>query len=139
MRSRGEGNFCPSTGRRAFHTAARPFNVDYRAPCAERKSQAYSRLGRLGAPGDHCDHSQPKDIGRCPVELSCGLGDMRCGAGAAISAARDFVARLYRNVPVLDVGARAATTTFVERGNRRRTHHLGNEALLAVKELGKPG
>src|SRR5919107_1570718 len=30
--------------------------------------------------------------------------------------ARDFVARLYRNVPVLDAGARGATTTFVERG-----------------------
>ena len=53
------------------------------------------------------------------------------------SAARDFVARLYRNVPVLDVGARAATTTFVERGIGDVLITWENEALLAVKELGQ--
>ena len=53
------------------------------------------------------------------------------------SAARNFVARLYRNVPVLDVGARAATTTFVERGIGDVLITWENEALLAVKELGQ--
>src|SRR6266511_1109978 len=54
------------------------------------------------------------------------------------SAARDFVARLYRNVPVLDAGARAATTTFVEREIGDVLIAWENEALLATKELG-PG
>jgi len=48
------------------------------------------------------------------------------------------VARLYRNVPVLDSGARGATTTFVERGIGDVFIAWENEALLALKELG-PG
>jgi sulfate transport system substrate-binding protein len=50
--------------------------------------------------------------------------------------ARDFVARLYKNVPVLDSGARGSTTTFVERGIGDVSISWENEAFLAVKELG---
>jgi sulfate transport system substrate-binding protein len=50
--------------------------------------------------------------------------------------AQDYVARLYANVPVLDAGARGATTTFVERGIGDVLLAWENEALLAVKELG---
>jgi sulfate/thiosulfate transport system substrate-binding protein len=50
--------------------------------------------------------------------------------------ARDFVTQLYRNVPVLDSGARGATTTFVERGIGDVLLAWENEAFLAVKELG---
>lgn len=53
------------------------------------------------------------------------------------TAAQDFVARLYRNVPILDSGARGATTTFVERGQGDVLIAWENEALLALKELGK--
>lgn len=52
--------------------------------------------------------------------------------------AKDFVARLYRNVPVLDTGARGSTTTFVERGVGDVFLSWENEAFLAIKELG-PG
>ena len=52
--------------------------------------------------------------------------------------ARDFVARLYKNVAVLDTGARGATTTFAERGIGDVFISWENEAFLAVKELG-PG
>jgi len=51
--------------------------------------------------------------------------------------AKDFVASLYRNVPVLDSGARGATTTFVERGIGDVLLAWENEAFLAVNELGK--
>ena len=51
--------------------------------------------------------------------------------------ARDFVARLFRNVPVLDTGARGATTTFVRRGIGDVLLSWENEAFLAVNELGK--
>jgi sulfate transport system substrate-binding protein len=50
--------------------------------------------------------------------------------------ARDYLTRLYKNVPVLDSGARGATTTFVERGIGDVLIAWENEALLAVKELG---
>lgn len=50
--------------------------------------------------------------------------------------ARDFVARLFKNVPVLDSGARGSTTTFVQRGIGDVLIAWENEALLALKEAG---
>lgn len=51
--------------------------------------------------------------------------------------ARDFITRLYRNVPVLDSGARASTITFSERGLGDVFLSWENEAHLILKE--KPG
>ena len=51
--------------------------------------------------------------------------------------AREFVTAIYKNVPVLDSGARGATTTFVERGIGDVAISWENEAYLAVDELGK--
>jgi sulfate transport system substrate-binding protein len=51
--------------------------------------------------------------------------------------ARDFVARLYKNVSVLDTGARGATVTFVERGIGDVFISWENEALLVRHQLAK--
>jgi sulfate/thiosulfate-binding protein len=51
--------------------------------------------------------------------------------------AKDFVQRIYKNVPVLDTGARGATVTFVERGIGDVLIAWENEAILAVKDIGK--
>lgn len=51
-------------------------------------------------------------------------------------AAQDYVTRLFRNVPVLDSGARGSTTTFVQRGQGDVLIAWENEAYLSVKELG---
>jgi sulfate/thiosulfate-binding protein len=51
--------------------------------------------------------------------------------------ARQFVADLYNNVPVLDSGARGATVTFVERGVGDVLLAWENEAFLALREFGK--
>jgi sulfate transport system substrate-binding protein len=56
--------------------------------------------------------------------------------GGNQAAARDFATKLYRNVAVLDAGARGATTTFVERGIGDVLIAWENEALLATHELG---
>jgi sulfate transport system substrate-binding protein len=56
--------------------------------------------------------------------------------GGNADKARDFVRKLYKNVPVLDSGARGSTTTFVERGIGDVLIAWENEAFLAVKELG---
>lgn len=50
--------------------------------------------------------------------------------------AKEFVAKLYKNAPVLDTGARGSTTTFVERGIGDVLLAWENEAFLAKKELG---
>lgn len=51
--------------------------------------------------------------------------------------AREFLRAVFKNVPVLDSGARASTTTFAERGIGDVFISWENEAYLAVKELGK--
>jgi sulfate transport system substrate-binding protein len=50
--------------------------------------------------------------------------------------AKEFVRKIFANVPVLDSGARGSTTTFVERGIGDVLLAWENEAYLAVKELG---
>ncbi|MBP3962262.1 sulfate ABC transporter substrate-binding protein [Paenibacillus lignilyticus] len=51
--------------------------------------------------------------------------------------AKEFVTKLFKNVPVLDSGARGSTTTFVERGIGDVLLAWENEAYLALKEHGK--
>jgi sulfate/thiosulfate transport system substrate-binding protein len=56
--------------------------------------------------------------------------------GGTEDKARDFVSRLYKNVPVLDSGARGSTTTFAQRGIGDVLIAWENEAFLSIKELG---
>ena len=49
---------------------------------------------------------------------------------------KEFIGKLFKNVPVLDTGARGSTTTFVERGIGDVLLAWENEAFLAQKELG---
>lgn len=51
--------------------------------------------------------------------------------------AKEFIKALYKNVPVLDSGARGSTTTFVQRGIGDVLVGWENEAFLAVNELGR--
>jgi sulfate/thiosulfate transport system substrate-binding protein len=53
------------------------------------------------------------------------------------AAARDFIKRLYKNVPVLDSGARGSTVTFAQRQIGDVLLAWENEAHLALKEFGK--
>jgi sulfate transport system substrate-binding protein len=56
--------------------------------------------------------------------------------GGTDAKAREFVTQLYKNVPVLDSGARGSTTTFGQRGIGDVLLGWENEAFLAIKELG---
>lgn len=53
------------------------------------------------------------------------------------AAAKDFMKKLFKNVPVLDSGARGATTTFIQRGIGDVLLAWENEAFLAINELGE--
>jgi sulfate transport system substrate-binding protein len=59
--------------------------------------------------------------------------------GGGETAARDFVTRLFRNVPVLDGGGRGATTTFTQRDLGDVLVTFENEAVLIQQELGSAG
>ncbi|MGZ8252911.1 MAG: sulfate ABC transporter substrate-binding protein [Methylophilaceae bacterium] len=57
-------------------------------------------------------------------------------SGGDEAKARDFVGKLFKNVPVLDTGGRGATTTFVQRGIGDVLLTFENEVYLIKKELG---
>lgn len=63
-------------------------------------------------------------------------GDAYRRSNGSESRAREFAGALYRNVPVLDSGARGATTTFVEREIGDALIAWENEAYLALREFG---
>jgi sulfate/thiosulfate-binding protein len=56
--------------------------------------------------------------------------------GGSDQTAKDYTRKLFKNVPVLDTGARGATTTFVQRGIGDVLLAWENEAFLSIKELG---
>jgi sulfate/thiosulfate transport system substrate-binding protein len=94
--------------------------------------------GDLSKPGVSVVTPNPKTSGGARWNYLAAWAWALRQAGGSEATARDFVARLYRNVPVLDAGARGSTTTFVERGIGDVLIAWENEALLAIKELG-PG
>jgi sulfate/thiosulfate-binding protein len=94
--------------------------------------------GDLVKPGVSVITPNPKTSGGARWNHLAAWGYALRQPGASEASARDFITRLYRNVPVLDSGARGATTTFVERGIGDVLLAWENEALLAVRELG-PG
>jgi sulfate/thiosulfate-binding protein len=56
--------------------------------------------------------------------------------GGNEATAKEFVKKLFKNVPVLDTGARGSTTTFVQRGIGDVLLAWENEAYLSIRELG---
>jgi sulfate/thiosulfate-binding protein len=79
----------------------------------------------------------PKTSGGARWNYLAAWGYARKKYGKSAAKAQDFVAKLYRNVPVLDSGARGSTNTFVQRGIGDVLLAWENEAFLALNELGK--
>jgi sulfate transport system substrate-binding protein len=92
--------------------------------------------GDLVKPGVSVITPNPKTSGGARWNHLAAYGYALRQPGGNDKSARDYLARLYRNVPVLDSGARGATTTFVERGIGDVLLAWENEALLALRELG---
>jgi sulfate transport system substrate-binding protein len=93
----------------------RSLRLHHRAARARRQPEEDSRLGRPGARRRAGDHAEPQDFRRRALELSRRLGMGRATARRNDASAREFVRKLYKNVPVLDTGARGSLTTFAQR------------------------
>ncbi len=92
--------------------------------------------GDLIKPGVSVITPNPKTSGGARWNYLAAWGWALKQPGGNDTTAKEFVRKLYKNVPVLDTGARGATTTFVQRGLGDVLIAWENEALLAVKELG---
>jgi sulfate transport system substrate-binding protein len=91
----------------------------------------------LVKPGVSVVAPNPKTSGGARWNYLAAWGYALGKSGNDETKARDFVTKLYRNVPVLDSGARGATVTFVERGIGDVLVGWENEAYLAANELGQ--
>ncbi len=91
----------------------------------------------LVRPGVAVITANPKTSGGARWNYLAAWGHALRKEGGDETKAREFVASLYRNVPVLDSGARGSTTTFAERGIGDVLIAWENEALLLTDEVGK--
>ena len=89
----------------------------------------------LARPGVAVISPNPKTSGGARWNYLAAWGYELHRSGGDEALAEDFVRRIYRNVPVLDSGARGATTTFVQRGLGDVLVTWESEALLAATEL----
>ena len=99
--------------------------------------QAVKDWPDLVKPGISIITPNPKTSGGARWAYLAAWGYVLRAPGGDEVKARDFVARLYKNVPVLDSGARGSTTTFVERGIGDVLLAWENEAYLAIDKFGK--
>jgi sulfate/thiosulfate-binding protein len=92
--------------------------------------------GDLVKPGVGVITPNPKTSGGARWNYLAAWGYALRQPGGDAGTAEDFVKRLFRNVPVLDTGARGSTTTFVQRGIGDVFLSWENEAFLVLKEFG---
>ncbi|MFZ1642271.1 MAG: sulfate ABC transporter substrate-binding protein [Candidatus Contendobacter sp.] len=90
----------------------------------------------LAKPGVSVITPNPKTSGGARWNYLAAWGYALKQYGNDEAKAREFVTKLFKNVPVLDSGARGSTTTFTERGIGDVFISWENEAYLATKELG---
>jgi len=92
--------------------------------------------GDLVRPGLSVITPNPKTSGGARWNHLAAWGYAIKQPGGNEKSAQEFLSKMYKNVPVLDSGARGSTTTFIERGIGDVLLTWENEALLAIKELG---
>lgn len=90
----------------------------------------------LVRPGVQVITPNPRTSGAARWNYLAAWGYALRTSGGDEGAARDFVTRVFRNVPVLDSGARGSTNTFAQNGIGDVMINWENEALLLVEELG---
>ncbi|HWX77780.1 MAG TPA: sulfate ABC transporter substrate-binding protein [Candidatus Acidoferrales bacterium] len=90
----------------------------------------------LVKPGSSVITPNPKTSGGARWNYLGAWGYVLGKKGKSEAKAKEFIAALYKNVPVLDSGARGSTTTFVERNIGDVLIAWENEAFLALKEFG---
>jgi sulfate transport system substrate-binding protein len=86
-------------------------------------------------PGIQVVTPNPKTSGGARWNFLAAYGYALRASGGDKAKAKDFVTALYRNVKVLDTGARGSTITFVQRGRGDVLIAWENEALLSVNKL----
>jgi sulfate/thiosulfate transport system substrate-binding protein len=133
-----KGGLLPADWQRRLPDNSSPYTSTMVLLVRKGNPKGIKDWGDLAKPGVSVVTPNPKTSGGARWNYLAAWAWALRQPGGNDASAKAFVTKLYRNVPVLDAGARGATTTFVERGIGDVLIAWENEALLAIKELG-PG
>jgi sulfate/thiosulfate-binding protein len=129
----------PDWQKRLKHNSA-PYTSTYIFLVRKGNPKGIKDWGDLVKPGVSVITANPKTSGGARWGYLAGYGWALKQAGAnnpnADAKAREYITKLFQNVPVLDSGARGSTVTFAERGQGDVLLAWENEAHLSLKEFG---
>ncbi len=125
----------PQWQKRLLHNSS-PYTSTYIFLVRKGNPKAVRDWGDLVKPGVSIVTANPKTSGGARWGYLAAYGYALRQPGGDDAKARDFIAKLFRQVPVLDSGARGATVTFADRGIGDVLLAWENEAHLALKEFG---
>jgi sulfate transport system substrate-binding protein len=129
------GLLSPQWQSRLPHNSA-PYTSTYIFLVRKGNPKGIHDWGDLVKPGVSVITANPKTSGGARWGYLAAYGYALKQPGGDDAKARDFVARLYANVPLLDTGARGSTVSFAERGIGDVLLAWENEAYLSIKEFG---
>ncbi len=132
-----KGNLLPKTWQRRLPKNSTPYTSTIVFLVRKGNPKGIKDWADLVKPGVQIVVPNPKTSGGARWAYLAAWGAALKAHNNDETAAKDFIGKLYRNVPVLDSGARGATTTFVQRGIGDVLLAWENEAILSANELGK--
>lgn len=125
----------PDWQKKLKHNSA-PYTSTYIFLVRKGNPKGIKDWGDLVKPGVAVITANPKTSGGARWGYLAAYGWALKQPGGNETKAKDFVAKLFANVPVLDSGARGSTVTFAERGVGDVLLAWENEAHLSLKEFG---
>ena len=125
----------PQWQKRLRHNSS-PYTSTYIFLVRKGNPKAIRDWGDLVKPGVSIVTANPKTSGGARWGYLAAYGYALRQPGGNDAKARDFIGKLFKQVPVLDSGARGATVTFADRGIGDVLLAWENEAHLALKEFG---
>ena len=131
------GNLVPADWQKRLPNNSSPYTSTIVFLVRKGNPKGIKDWADLAKPGIGVITPNPKTSGGARWNYLAAWGYALGLLGGNEASAKDLVTKIYKNVLVLDSGARGATTTFVERGIGDVFISWENEAFLALKELGK--
>ena len=128
------GDLIPADWQRRFPDNSSPYTSTINFLVRKGNPKGVKDWDDLARPGIQVITPNPKTSGGARWNFLAAWGYATKKSGP--DKAKDFVTKLYKNVPVLDSGARGSTTTFVERGLGDVLIAWESDALLSLKEFG---
>src|SRR6202453_3824737 len=130
------GNLVPEDWQKRLPNNSSPYTSTINFLVRKGNPKGIKDWDDLVKPGIQVITPNPKTSGGARWNFLAAWGYAVRKNGGDEAKAQAFVSALYKNVPVLDSGARGSTTTFVERGLGDVLLSWENEAYLALKEFG---